>query len=209
MNEDNINKYYDEFIKYNSAISKFEKYIKDIYNNQDNKEKKGYIIKYKDFEEFQTNILKDQYNLFGVKNIKAFHKIFDPNKFNKIIKFKQIEFKTSQYLINMILNDNKYIIINEDLWKIICDKKYENDSPIIYNIDSNCLYFNFENEKILYFNISNKNNIIDKYAYIYSKKKSDYVSNFNEMNNIYKDIKSYFDYEKEFKTNLKKKKAFS
>ena len=49
INKDNI-KYYDEFIKYNSAISKFENYIKEIYNKPDNKEKKGYIINYKDFE---------------------------------------------------------------------------------------------------------------------------------------------------------------
>ena len=106
----------------------------------------------------------------------------------------------------MILNDNKYIIINEEIWKIICDNKNENDSPIIYYIDTDSLYFNFENEKKLYFDISNKNNLIDKFAYNYSKKKSDYISNFDEINKIYNDIKTYFDYEKEFIENLKKKK---
>ena len=207
MNKDSL-KLYDEFIKYNSSISNFENYIKEIYNKPNNEGKKGYIINNKDFEEFKANISKDKYNLFGIKK-EDFQKYFDLNKFNKIKKLKQIEFKTSQYLINMILNDNKYIIINEELWKIICDKKYENDSPIIYYIDTDSLYFNFENEKILYFDITNKNNLISQYTYNHSKKKSDYISNFDEMNKIYNDIKSYFDYENEFKANLKKKKAFS
>ena len=135
MNKDSL-KLYDEFIKYNSSISNFENYIKEIYNKPNNEGKKGYIINNKDFEEFKANISKDKYNLFGIKK-EDFQKYFDLNKFNKIKKLKQIEFKTSQYLINMILNDNKYIIINEELWKIICDNKNENDSPIIYNIDSN------------------------------------------------------------------------
>ena len=194
MNKDNINKFYDEFIKYNSAISNFENYIKEIeiYNNIDNKEKKGYIVNYKDFEELKVNILHEKYNLFGVKDFESFQKVSDKIKFNNIKKFRQIEFKTSQYLINMILNDNKYIIINEELWKVIYDEKYENDSPIIYYIDSDSLYFNFQNETILYFDVSNKNNLNNKHIYNNSKKKSVYISNFDKINKIYNDNKILF-----------------
>ena len=159
MNYDNINKF-GEFIKYNQAISNFENYIKEIYSSPDNKGYKGYIINNNDFEEFKVNINYDKYKYYQ-NNKEYLHKYYyAPIKFNKIKKIKQIEFKTFQYLRNMILNGNKYIIINEELWKIICDKKYENDSPIIYYIDSDDLYFNFENEKILYFNINNKKKFI-------------------------------------------------
>ena len=80
---------------------------------------KKYIINYKDFIKFKEYIDYSRYKIFGEKKKEDFLKYYGNIKFNEIKKFKQIEFKTSQFLINMILNENEYIIINEELWKII------------------------------------------------------------------------------------------
>ena len=107
----------------------------------------------------------------------------------------------------MISNDNKYIMINEKLWKIICEKEKENETPILYNLNSHNLSLQFDKEETLFF-YNNKKNIIDKYAYNYSNK-SDLHLNFQEINNICNDIKTYNDFEKKFNENLIKKKNYS
>ena len=197
----------DELIKYNEAIFDFEEnYLKKIYKNIDNKEKDGYLIKSEDLDELKENISYSKYKINRNGNKDYFNKNYDLNKLNDIKKIKQIEFKTSQYLVNMILNDNKYIIINEKLWKILCDKKYENDTSIKYNIDKENLTLSFDKEKKLYF--SNKeNNIIDKFSYL--KQKSDLHLNFKEITDIHDVIKTYNEFENEFIKKLIGKKAFS
>ena len=93
--------------KYRDAISDFEKYLEDIYSSQNSfgKEHKGYLINLKDYERIKE--------------------IIDNNKVNNIndsennFKINQIEFKTLHYLINMILNGNKYIFINNSLWELM------------------------------------------------------------------------------------------
>ena len=186
MDKENLN-IINDFIKYNSAIINFENKIKEIYCNINKENNKGYLINLKDFNEFKEIINYDKYKIFGLRNKDDYIKYIDLNKCKKIKKVKQIKINTSQYLINMIFNDNKYIIINENLWNIICDK--EENYPIFYDINADDLSFNFKNENKLYFK-NNKNNIIDKNSYNYSKNNSNYTSNINEIKNIYNDIKN-------------------
>ena len=142
----------DELIKYNEAIFDFEEnYLKEIYKNIDNKEKDGYLIKSEDLNELKENISYREYQRYKSTSNDCFIKNYDFNKLKNIKKIKQIEFKTSQYLVNMIFNDNKYIIINEKLWKILCDKENENDLSIKYNINSDNLTLIFDKEKKLFF----------------------------------------------------------
>ena len=105
--------------KYIYAFSDFEKYLNKIYspNNLNGTEHKGYLINFKDYEEIKENISKIKINNKNVREIN--------------FKINQIEFKTSHYLINMILNGNKYIFINTDLWKLICDKDRIKECPIM------------------------------------------------------------------------------
>ena len=177
----------DELMNYNKNIFDFEEdYLEEINKNYDNKEKFGYLINSKDMDELKENIHYSRYKSYRGDKKAFFVKNFDLSKLSKIKKINQIEFKTSQYLKNMISNDNKYIMINEKLWKIICDIEKENETPIIYNLNSDVLSLQFDKEETLFF-YNNKKNIIDKYAYNYSNK-SDLHLNFQEINNICNDI---------------------
>ena len=167
---------------YHRAFLKFESYIKNIYKNPDeNREYKGYLINLEDFE-----YLKEKIN--NELNIK--HSVI-----------KQIEFPSSKYLMNMLMNGSKYIIINDELYNVIYSKQKNEISPLTYIIARNsiCIYFNKEEK--LYF--KHHNNILDISHYINDK--TIYKKNFDEIKKIYDDINVYHKLEKEFTNNLKKK----
>ena len=83
---------------YKNAFSDFEKYLEGIYSDKNSfgKEYKGYLINLKDYERIKENINNYKFNINDSENNS---------------KINQIEFKKPQYLINMILNGNKYIFI--------------------------------------------------------------------------------------------------
>ena len=66
---------------------------------------KGHIINYEEFKNLKKSVEYDKN-----KNI-ANTKKFDIKDSEKKIFIKELEFKTSQYLMNMLLNGNKYLII--------------------------------------------------------------------------------------------------
>ena len=134
-------------MNYRNAISVFEKYLEIIYstNNAYGTEHRGYLINLKDYEMIKKNTKN---NCSGI-----------------IYKINQIEFKTPQYLINMILNGNQYIFINTDLWELLCDKDKKSESPIIYKVNSYAITFNLDYKELSF--RCNKN-IIDKTKLNYS-----------------------------------------
>ena len=171
--------------KYINSIYNFEEYIKIIYSNNNNKNisRKGYIINLKEFENLKKIIDYDN-NKNNISNEKINNIYLLESE--KIVKIKQIEFKTSQYLINMILNKNKYIIINEELWKIIGNK--ENEVPIEYKINSNDIVLNLEVYRRLNFRHFDNKNILCDSNYCFSSN-NNYKSNYDEIKRIYKNIK--------------------
>ena len=155
----------DPLIAYNLAIFNFEeKYRKNAYNNNiksdEIKNCEGYIINLKEYDDLK---LKINYNNYKIQ--------IKPNSFPKIkikdeekqFKIKEIEFRTSKYLINMILNGNRYIIINKELWEAICDITQKEKPPVKYDIYISKLILHLDSE--LTFSIFNKDNILDKSAY--------------------------------------------
>ena len=168
-----------------------EKYIKNIYNfevlysnkktSQNKGPFKGYLINLNDYNDIKEKIGYEKYN----NNIEKIfdYKIIDSEKYFKV---KQIEFKTNDYLLNMIFNENKYIIINEDLWKVLCEKGRENEEPINYEFGINKLIIKLDNKKNLDFSYyPNKDNIIiiSKSKFL-NDNKYDY-NNYNKINKIY------------------------
>ena len=185
--------------KYRQALYNFEKYIEVIYSkNNLNQEHRGFLIKYKDFEEFKNTIEYNNYKNYDL-NIKKENIHFYNSE--KVFKIKQIEFKTSKFFLNMLYNDNKYIIINYELWLVICEIGRENESPIIYNIDSKYIKLVFEDGKQLNFTYHQfDKNIIDKYSYSYYNYNNNLLDEFKK---IYKDINMYYKFEKDFIEKLK------
>ena len=158
-------------MNYRNAISDFEEYLEDIYsdNNCIGIEYRGYLINLKDYERMKEIIDDNNFNINDSKN-----------KF----KINQIEFKKPQYLINMILNGNKYIFINTTLWELICDNDKKNETPIIYKVNSNDISFSLDNIELSF---SHNKNIIDEYS----------------LNNSYKYKSKYYDNEAKDENNLK------
>ena len=176
-------------------IENFEKvYVKDLFDNY--KEKGpcvGYLINLENYEDLRTK-LKTQ-----SKGKNKESKILDSNT-----KLKTLEIKTSKYLIKMLLNGNKYIIINEELWNLFGVEK-KNNTHILYYIDKGIIIFKLDDNFQLSFLCPRHNNIIDKYsikeennANFFSKIKSE----FEEIEKTFKQIKDYYDFEKELSLYL-------
>ena len=196
---------FDEFIEYNSAIAKYDNYIKKKFSTSYNFcVFKGYLINLEDFEEFKKNIGHYLYVLYGPQNKDLYLKSLKSKR--AIKKLKTIEFNSSRYLINMLKNENKYIIINDELWKVVGEKENENNYQIEYKIDKEYIIIEFNNKEKLYFKHKN-NNIIDEEAY--NCDKNNIQSNFEEIKNIYSDIIQYNKIETEFIEEKKKKKKQS
>ena len=173
-------------MNYKNAISDFEKYLKDIYSTKNSYgiENRGYLINLKDYEWIKEIIDSNKINL---------------NNLEKNFKINQIEFKTPQYLINMILNENKYIFINTDLWELICDKDKRNESPIIYQVNRNDITFTLDN---IEFSFIHNKNIINKYIL---KNSSNYQSSYEEIKKILDSAIYYYNFEKKILNYLKNK----
>ena len=169
-----------------NAISDFDKYLKDIYstNNPYGTEQRGYLINLKDYERIKKIIYSNKINI---------------NNLEKNFKINQIEFKTSQYLINMILNGNKYIFINTDLWKLLYDKDKRNEIPIKYKVNINDITFSLDNKELSF---KHNKNIIDKNSLNYS---DSYKSNYEKITKIVDSIIKYYNFENKILNDLKNK----
>ena len=172
--------------KYCSAIKDFEDRKKSY--NKPNKPYKGHLINYAEFEELKTKV---KYNVH-TSSVKTPINIDDKEK---IMTIKDVDIKSQNYLNNLILNGNKYILIDDNFWKIVNEK---NDSGMVfdYKIDSTFLIISFDNKKELKFKI-NKNNILDKNNLLGKKEE-----NYREIQKIYKSIKEYYEFEKKKKKEL-------
>ena len=160
----------EKLSKIRAEFINFDNYVKNLYSNQqDNlngsKAYKGYIIDLKNFDELKNKINSN--DITGIKPL------------------EQIHFITSSYLISMILNNNKYIIISELLYKTTCHKEKVNENPIDYIINSKELILQLPPN--LKFSVDDKNNIIGKYCYIFDNNPNfslnfDVVSKFEVFN---------------------------
>ena len=143
----------------------------------------GYLVNLKDYEEY-TNKNK----LPGINN-------------NNGKKLHQIQFKTSSYLINMILNGNKYIIIGPEIWNTIPPSEKEIESPIFYSKNISHIFIKLEDNITLQFSNFNNNNILDNNSY-YKSDNPNYKS-YYDIDKIYENIIKYNNYENKFSNDLK------
>ena len=160
MINENIQLHENILNTYRAAIYNFEAYLYKIYynNNIPNNIHRGYLVNLKDFDEIKNLIDYNHYKMDIHKNNYIYSNINE-----RITKIKQIKFKNTKYLANMLFNDNKYILINNDLWKILCEKGKENEPPIMYEIHNTHITFNLDGLE-LEFNYDPKDinkNIID------------------------------------------------
>ena len=181
----------DLLMKYVYKIKTLESII--ISFNKKNSKHTGYIINLNDY-----NHLKNKIQYEKNKNKLGKH-IFDIKDDEKIMTIKDIEFKTTQYLTNMLLNENKYIIIDKAFWKVICQKGKENSPCINYEIAKNIslLKVKFRDNEELTFD-NRKNNILEE-----SNLKNKLKNNFDLIKRACQNIKSYYEFEKKIQNGGK------
>ena len=181
------------------GFEEFDEYINK--NNKNLSEKfiphHGYLINLSKFEELKKRINEEYRN-----NYLSSNKIPIDNNSKRDYTIDEIEFRDSNYLLNMILNGNKYIFINEKLWQLLCKKDKKDNQSIIYEINYFKIKFQFSGESPLFFSNSKKNIICDYYEHEIPNF-SLYKNNYNNIKYIiYSAINNYYDYEKTFKIYL-------
>ena len=182
LNEEKENKYL--IIK-----SAFNKYENSIYKM--NEKYNGYLINLEEYENIKEKIGYD----------KDIHNINQNNSdCINYLNIKQIEYKTYYYLLNMIFNGNEYIIINEELWKILNKKEEEDQDPIEFMINNNKITVYLGDNKNLNFSYSKNEKIILKKSLL-EKDNLDYT-NYNIIIPFYENIEKYYNFEKEFLKDL-------
>ena len=133
-----MNNDHNLLIKYKLAFDDFEnKYVKNIYNNYTNyKEHRGYLINLENYEGIKNKVLSYYNNSSGISASKIIQ---------SIKKLKGIKKKNSTYLINMLSNYNKYIIINSSLWELLGDvgNLY---AKFLYYIDKDLIVFSLDDK---------------------------------------------------------------
>ena len=133
-------------LKYVKAIHNFEEDLKTIYNMKSkSNNRKGYLINLKDLDNLKTSL---NYNE-KVKKITNLG-IVELNDSEKIFIIEDIKIKASRYLLNMIYYNNSYIIITDQLWKVLCEKGKEKENPILYKVDSNTITFQLDKKTLTF-----------------------------------------------------------
>ena len=193
---------HDSLIKYVKGFYEFENYINKINSNLQTifKTHHGYLINFEKIEEIKRNINYEENKIIYKNYIQSL--IDEDNE--KYYTIEEIEFKDPDYLLNMLFNGNKYILINRDLWKLLCEKNKENALCITYEINYNQIKFKLDYLTELFF-INQKNNLITAGGFNtpYNVKYKLYQSKYDNIKSIFTQIKNYYDYEKNFENNLK------
>ena len=196
MNNDNskINLQYN---KVNKAIYSFEEGLLKSINNS-NVGRQGHLINLNDYENLKKSTKYDKKNAtnYNKQNYATLREE------EKLFSIEQIRLKTSQYLLNMIFNENKYILISSDLWKVIGENGKEENTSFSYKVEKRNIILKTDNNKKL-LTFKQNGNIIDKNTLSSESDKS----NIEEINTIFKNINIYYNFEKEFINSLKGPKS--
>ena len=183
---------YEQLKQYKEAINDFEtRYINENFKNYLVYQKynhSGYLINLEVYENLKNKIKEYSGGYVNLSTI-------NHNEF----KLKDIEFKTSSYLVNMLLNGNKYKIINSQLWKLFGQSE-KKDPRILYHIDQNIISFNLEEHKSLKFICKSLDNVIDINSFSKENNSAYYsnlVSKYKDIDNIYQQILEYYKFERE------------
>ncbi len=177
---------------YNEKIRNFEIYVKDIFDNykQYKNPHRGYLINFEDYENLKK-IISGKNNEYN-------------NNLSNLKCLREIEFRTSTYLFNMLSNKNKYIFINYELWKLF-GKGNEDLKPIMYRINFSNILFSLDDNIGLNLWCRNTNNIIDESSFFEDYNKNCYNRlklNNDNINKIYKQIIDNYNFENKIKNSL-------
>ena len=129
--------------KYKEGFEKFQNYLYEIYSPYyQNKMHEGYFVDYKKFQDFEKLI-----------NDLAPEKQADETKMQAKIESNKISTVNLNEVNNQILNGNRYLIINNSMYELICkqNEQEKKNNKIVYKIITFYLEIYPEKEKIIRF----------------------------------------------------------
>ena len=185
------------------VLRNFQNYIIDIRTNplKKNKHHEGYLVNYDDYKDFESSVdklISQQQN----QNI-YFGQTMNNNNNANNIEPKKCKTESLNNVLSLIEKDYKFIIINKDTYKSICEQIEQEKEfhKIKYYISNGMLYLYREKGKEVTF--KDNNNIIEKTSLVENK-----ANNINDNNNensindfrkyeqnfenIYTDINNYY-----------------
>ena len=182
---------------YFNAFTKFNDYVKSLHSesnksNNIDKAKEGYFVNL-----YYYNDLINKVNECFAKNQIQ----YGSNAAFGQVNFDKLKTESLKEVSEKINKDYSFIIINEDLFKVICDQEKQSIHKITYKITTEDKLIIQENELQKQFK-NNKNNTISK-ATILGNEGNNTIINSNPIpqnnyeNKIYESIKIYIDNEKD------------
>ena len=206
MDNDKCENMINKFIECNEVILKNEKYLEKLKNpnNNNNEVPICYLIDNKFFIKLKDDLnyevykkdKKDDFEETLKKQIQSNSEFLSYN----IKKFDQINNIAS--LLNVLLNNNEIILINKELWEIICIEGKENEEGYAFIFDnSNITLFLSENIPINFTDINS--GIITLNSFYDSNKEIKNIIKENEdkLLKLFNSMKEYFLFEKTFSDN--------
>ena len=169
--------------KYQSAVKNLDNYIKIV--NTKAIIHKGYLINLDDFNNFKKKInYEKNKNCFVPAN-------FTIKEDEKAITINSLDVQNNKSLINMLLNGNKYIIVDSAFYKIISPKGQAFATSTDYSFSNNFseLHLKLKDQNEIKFS-NKKDNIIEE-----SRIKNKPSNNYENIKKSYLSIKKYYDFE--------------
>ena len=147
-----------QIYNYCNAIYMYEKFLENFVKD---KEYQGYLIDKTTFDNVKIKLDYEKLRPSIDKN-KSYTEF--KKKINKKEKIKYIapkKYNNSNELIDELLNDKKFYLVNQDLLSKISKEDKYNGKAIKFTMDKERIRLIFNDNDILYFN-NNKNGIIEK-----------------------------------------------
>ena len=139
--------------EYNQAFTNFENYIKQLYEIPMNKEKinDGFFVNYNGYKNIKNQVLQFQ-NMQRIYDQNG--NVIDKNN----IRFEPLKAESLNEVYGNIQSNHSYIIINEQLFDLICSPTQNPNNKIKYKITpEKKIAILFENDKQILFNYKEYN----------------------------------------------------
>ena len=197
---------HSSLMKYIKGFYEFDEYLNEINSkvSEDFDFHHGYLINYEIIDKILNKINYENNKIFVANDI-TLQTLKDRKKYFAI---EEIELRNSYYLLNMLFNGNKYILINRKLWKLLCKENEEEKEPIKYEINYSKIKFKLDDKiELIFSNYKNQKNIInlDFFYRNYNPNCDKYEKNFSIIQNIFSKAFEFNQYQKKFTTRLKVK----
>ena len=139
--------------EYNQAFTNFENYIKQLYEIPMNKEKinDGFFVNFNGYKNIKNQVLQFQ-NMQRIYDQNG--NVIDKNN----IRFETLKAESLNEVYGNIQSNHSYIIINEQLFDLICSPTQNHNNKIKYKITpEKKIAILFENDKQILFNYKEYN----------------------------------------------------